>query len=233
MVQLTTNQHWFRSWWRHQMEPFSALLAICAGNSPVSGEFPAQRPLTRGFGVSFDQRPNKWLCQQSWGWRFETHSHPLWHHSNVLAWCRTDNKPLLEPVMGKFCDTHHVTRPNSVIVCTVITGSSLNTDVYCSCDIEIYYTENYTILIFVAKRHYHLPLSTHVNTFSHKTKIGKIFFLLSAFLFCRTDLSAKDVIHFLMCLFLHFRVTGQGMKEDSKRPGSGVKTSGKEQKTLR
>ena len=28
------------SWWRHQMETFSALLAICAGNSPVTGEFP-------------------------------------------------------------------------------------------------------------------------------------------------------------------------------------------------
>ena len=24
-------------WWRHQMETFSALLAICAGNSPVTG----------------------------------------------------------------------------------------------------------------------------------------------------------------------------------------------------
>ena len=30
------------SWWRHQIETFSALLAICAGNSPVDGEFPAQ-----------------------------------------------------------------------------------------------------------------------------------------------------------------------------------------------
>ena len=30
----------FLSWWRHQMETFSALLAICAGNSPVPGEFP-------------------------------------------------------------------------------------------------------------------------------------------------------------------------------------------------
>ena len=28
------------SWWRHRMETFSALLAICAGNSPVPGEFP-------------------------------------------------------------------------------------------------------------------------------------------------------------------------------------------------
>ena len=36
-------------WWRHQMETFSVLLAICVGNSPVTGEFPAQRPVTRGF----------------------------------------------------------------------------------------------------------------------------------------------------------------------------------------
>ena len=28
------------AWWRHQMETFSALLAICAGNSPIPGEFP-------------------------------------------------------------------------------------------------------------------------------------------------------------------------------------------------
>ena len=43
-------------WSRHQMETFSALLAICAGNSPVSGEFPAQRPVTRSFDVFFDVR---------------------------------------------------------------------------------------------------------------------------------------------------------------------------------
>ena len=36
-------------WWRHQMETFSALLALCAGNSPVTGEFPSQRPVTRSF----------------------------------------------------------------------------------------------------------------------------------------------------------------------------------------
>ena len=29
-------------WWRHQMETFSALLAICAGRSPVPGEFSAK-----------------------------------------------------------------------------------------------------------------------------------------------------------------------------------------------
>ena len=36
------------------MEAFSTLLAICAGNSPVTGEFPAQRPVTRSFDVFFD-----------------------------------------------------------------------------------------------------------------------------------------------------------------------------------
>ena len=36
------------------METFSALLAICAGNSPVTGEFPAQRPVRQSFDVFFD-----------------------------------------------------------------------------------------------------------------------------------------------------------------------------------
>ena len=44
------------TWWRHQMETFSALLALCAGNSPVPGEFPTQRPVTRSFDVFFDVR---------------------------------------------------------------------------------------------------------------------------------------------------------------------------------
>ena len=54
-------------WWRHQMEKFSALLTICAGNSPVTGEFPTQRPVTN-FDVFFDLRQNKRLSKQSWGW---------------------------------------------------------------------------------------------------------------------------------------------------------------------
>ena len=36
-------------WWRHQMGTFCELLAICARNSPVTGEFPAQRPVTQSF----------------------------------------------------------------------------------------------------------------------------------------------------------------------------------------
>ena len=44
------------------MEIFSASLAICAGNSPVPGEFPSQRPVTRSFDVLFDlHRINGWV----------------------------------------------------------------------------------------------------------------------------------------------------------------------------
>ena len=72
------------SWWRHQMETFSALLAICAGNSPVLGEFPTQRPVTRSFDVFFDLRLNKWFSKQPWGWWFETLSWSLWRQCNVI-----------------------------------------------------------------------------------------------------------------------------------------------------
>ena len=69
------------SWWRHEMEPFSALLAIYAGHSSASGEFPAQRPVTWSFDVFFDMCLHKRLRKQSWGWWFD--SRPLWRHCNV------------------------------------------------------------------------------------------------------------------------------------------------------
>ena len=65
------------------METFSALLAICAGNSLVTGEFPTQRPVTQSFDVFFDLRLNKRLSKQSWCWWFEKPSRPLWRHCNV------------------------------------------------------------------------------------------------------------------------------------------------------
>ena len=70
------------------METCSALLAFCVENSPVSGEFPAQRPVTRSFDVLFDLRLNKWLNKQSQGWWFVTPSCPLWRHYNeiMVSW---------------------------------------------------------------------------------------------------------------------------------------------------
>ena len=74
-----------KSWWRHQIETFSAWLAICTGNSPASGEFPAQRPVTRSFDAFIDLCLNKRLRKQSWGWWLKTQSRPLWRHCNMLS----------------------------------------------------------------------------------------------------------------------------------------------------
>ena len=70
------------TWWRHQMETLSALLAICAGNSPITGEFPSQWPVARSFDVLFDMCLNKRLSKQWWGWWFEMPSRPSWRHCN-------------------------------------------------------------------------------------------------------------------------------------------------------
>ena len=72
--------------WRYQMETFSALLALCEGNPPVTGEFPKQRPVTRSFDALFDLCLNKRLSKQSWGWWFEMPSRPLWRHCDELRY---------------------------------------------------------------------------------------------------------------------------------------------------
>ena len=53
----------------------STLLALCAGNSPVTGEFPTQRPLTRSFDVFYDLRLNGWInnCEAGDLRRHRTH----------------------------------------------------------------------------------------------------------------------------------------------------------------
>ena len=72
------------AWWSHQMETFPTLLAICAGNSPVTVELPAQRLVTRMFDFFFDLLLNKQWSKQSWGWWFEMPHHLLWRHCNGI-----------------------------------------------------------------------------------------------------------------------------------------------------
>ena len=72
------------AWWRHQMETFSTLLALCAGNSPVTDGFPWQRPVTRSCDVFVDLRLNKRLSKLSRRRRFETPSRSLWRHFDVF-----------------------------------------------------------------------------------------------------------------------------------------------------
>ena len=83
-----------QTWWLHQMETFSMLLAICAGNWPVTGEFPSQRPVTWSFDVYFDLCLNKRLSKQWWGWWFVMPLRSLWHDCNIWGtlwlstWCQ-------------------------------------------------------------------------------------------------------------------------------------------------
>ena len=97
-VKIQSDMRWFPSnascvdrtlisWWRHQMKLFSVLLALCAGNSPVTGEFPSHKPVTRSFDVFFDLRLNKRLSKQSMRRWFETPLCPLWRHCNVSGSC--------------------------------------------------------------------------------------------------------------------------------------------------
>ena len=124
-------------WWGQQMKIFFALLAICAGNSPVLGEFPAQRPVTRSFDVFFDRRLNKWLRKQSWGWWFETLSRPLWRHCNVLkvAFHNAMNSYFMSTVASLFCIYWRGTRL-AIMTSEVDTKLQFTT----SCHSELHYT---------------------------------------------------------------------------------------------
>ena len=78
------------SWWCHQMETFSVWLAICAGNSLVTGEFPAQRPVTRSFDVFFDLLLNKQLSKQWWDWWFQMPSRSF--YDVTVMWMRVTHE---------------------------------------------------------------------------------------------------------------------------------------------
>ena len=65
------------SWWRHQMETFSAFVALCERNSPVTGESLSQRPVPGSFYVFFHLCLNKRFSTQSRRRWFETPSRSL------------------------------------------------------------------------------------------------------------------------------------------------------------
>ena len=59
------------------------LMALCAGNSPLPGKFPSQRPVTRSFGVFYHVRQSKRLIKQSRRRWFETLLRSLWRYCDV------------------------------------------------------------------------------------------------------------------------------------------------------
>ena len=91
-------------WWRHQMETFSVLLALCAWNSPVNSPHKGQ---SRGVLI------NGWVNNREAGdlRRQRANYDVVVVHNNsalvqVKAWCLTDNNPLAVPMMTNFIDTY-------------------------------------------------------------------------------------------------------------------------------
>ena len=77
------------------METFCELLAICARNSPVTVEFPAQRPVTRSFDVFFDLRLNKRLSKQlHFGEAGDLNCHHAHYDAIVMFKCGLAQPPL-------------------------------------------------------------------------------------------------------------------------------------------
>ena len=66
-----------------QMETFSALLALCEGNPPVTGGFPTQKPATRSFDVFSDPRLDLRLDKLSRGRWIDMPERSLWRHCNA------------------------------------------------------------------------------------------------------------------------------------------------------
>ena len=96
------HENWFycvlmsKTWWHHQMETFSTLLAFCAGISPVNSPHKGQWRGALMFSL-------KRLSKQWWGWWFEMPSHSLWCHCNdtlkfqcnALDWVLSRHNPYL------------------------------------------------------------------------------------------------------------------------------------------
>ena len=92
------------TWWRHQMETFSALLAICTGNSPVPGEFGPRRRYRAHYNVTV-MMSNIKEFQPKWGGnkmcflgRDNTHVYD-WFKTLGCKWC------ILNPKMIKLSYT--------------------------------------------------------------------------------------------------------------------------------
>ena len=71
--------------WRHQIESYSALLALSEGNSPVTGELvnSLHKGQWRGALMIFYLRLNKWSSKPSGCRWFEPPSRSLWRHCNA------------------------------------------------------------------------------------------------------------------------------------------------------
>ena len=99
-------------WWHHQMETFFALLALCEGNSPATGEFPSQTPVTRSldFSLIYDWT-NGWMNIRD----ASDLRHHLAHYDVTVIWQWSDTKDsgsmyhLISPTSNNSTDTKEST----------------------------------------------------------------------------------------------------------------------------
>ena len=102
--------------WKH----FPRYWPFVRGISPVTGEFPAQRPVTRSFDVSFDLHLNKRLSKQLIRRWFETPSRSFWRHCNGYT--------IYSPFQSKHSHCH----ANSIAYTRAFSKQKINTTFVCS-----------------------------------------------------------------------------------------------------
>ena len=91
VISIKPGPRWLNTWWHHQMKTFSALLVFYTGNSPVTGDFPTQRPVTRSFDVFHWSASETTVSRSLWRpcneHRSDLHiSGPLWRESIGHRW---------------------------------------------------------------------------------------------------------------------------------------------------
>ena len=95
--------------------------SLC-GNSPVTGEFPSQRPVVRSFDASFDLR----LHKQSWRRWFGTPLCSLWRHYNATRRLWNSISPYQakspEWICNKYSKHDHGKPPTYAVPLTTLIG---------------------------------------------------------------------------------------------------------------
>ena len=88
------------------MKTFSELLAFCVENSPVTFEFPAQKPATRSFDVFFDLHLNQQLANNGDTGNLRRHRA---HYDVIVIWMgwwhRINRSLEADPVDCDLCST--------------------------------------------------------------------------------------------------------------------------------
>ena len=140
-------------WWRHPMETFTALLAFCEGNLPVTGGFPSQNPVTRILDAFFDLCLNKWLSKQLRCWWFEMQSCSFWCHCNAL-W-----KQLTVSYIIRLICTNQFHSYPALYIWSWLTGHMMNEVAFFTEQVDKWTIRRPSLKIQIIWRLYHLFLS--------------------------------------------------------------------------